>query len=96
MGQLATGSLVRLFGGTVGHCVGQLFCGQLEDWLVRFLVGVCWPFVQITICLFGRSIVWLRLAHGRSVGQTVAWAVDGLVEWLIALLVCRSVGCLLC
>ena len=28
-GQLAIGSLVWLFGGTVGHCVGQLVCGQL-------------------------------------------------------------------
>ena len=37
---LPIGSLVRLFGGTVGHCVGQLFCGRLEEWLVRFLVGL--------------------------------------------------------
>ncbi len=40
MGRLAFGSLVRLFGGTVGCCVGQLFCGQLEDRFVRFLVGL--------------------------------------------------------
>ena len=39
-GRLAIGSVVRLFGGTVGRCVGQLFCGRLEDWLVRFLVGL--------------------------------------------------------
>ena len=39
MGQLATGSLIRLSGGRVGRCVGRLVCGRLEDWSVRHLVG---------------------------------------------------------
>jgi hypothetical protein len=46
MGQLDIGSLVRLFGGTVGRCIGRL----------------------------------------------IAWVVDGMDGWLMALLVCRSVG----
>ena len=88
------GSVVRLFGGTlcrsailwsVGRLVGQVFGGF-----------ICRPFVRITSGSFGWSIVWLCLAHGQSVGQSVAWAVDGLVEWLMASLVCRSVVCLLC
>ena len=70
---------------SVGRLVGQVFGGF-----------VCRPFVRTTSRSFGWSIVWLCLAHGRSVGQSVAWAVDELVEWLMASLVCRSVVCLLC
>ena len=44
---------------------------------------------------FVDSVVVLRMV-GQSVGQSVTWAVDGLVEWLMASLVCRSVVCLLC
>ena len=39
IGRLAIESLVWLFGGKVGRCVGHLVCGQLEDWSVRLLVG---------------------------------------------------------
>ena len=66
---LPIGSLVRLFGGTlcrsailwsVGRLVGQVFGGF-----------ICRPFVRITSGSFGWSIVWLCLAHGRSVGRPV-------------------------
>ncbi len=54
---------------SVGRLVGQVFGGFVYR-----------PFVPITSGWFGWSIVWLCLVHGRSVSQSVAWAVDGLVE----------------
>ena len=70
MGQLAIGSIVRLFGATVVPCVCRLFCGQLEDWSVRLLVG----------CSVDCLVVRLSLEHGQSVCHLgsgwIGWMVD--------------------
>ena len=64
MGRLAIGSIVRLFGGTVVPCVCRLFCGRLEDWSVRLLVGcsvgqsVVRSGSPQVVWLVDRSIVW--------------------------------------
>ncbi len=89
MGRLVIASIVQLFGGTVVRCVCRLFCGQLEDWSVRLLVGcsVGQSVFRIVRRLVGGSVdclvVRLSLAHGRSVchlgsGWT-GWMVDGFV-----------------
>ena len=101
VGCLVNGSIGYWIPSSVVWWDGGSLCWSAILWSVGRLVGqvfggfVCRPFVQITSGSFGWSIVWLCLAHGQSVGQSVAWAVDGLVEWLMALLVCRSVVCLL-
>ena len=64
MGRLAIGSIVRLFGGAVVRCVCRLFCGRLEDWSVRLLVGcsvgqsVVRSDSPQVVWLVDRSIVW--------------------------------------
>jgi hypothetical protein len=60
VGQLAIGSLVWLFGGMVGPCVGQLVCGLLEDQSVSRLDS------QWAVWLVDQSIVW---SVGLLLGQ---------------------------
>ena len=95
IGRLAIGSKVRLFGATVVPSICQLFCGRKIGrsgfwWVVR-------SFRQSAgLWLVDRSVVWSCSKVLRMVGWSVTWAVDGLVGWLMASLVCRSVGHLVC
>ena len=81
MGRLAIGSIVRLFGGTVVRCVCRLFCGRLEDWSVRLLVGclVSQSVIRIVRGLFGW---WIGRLFGRAV-KSCAWSVGlALGQWM--------------
>ena len=90
VGGLVNGSIGYWIPSSVVLWAGGSLCRSAILWSVGRLVAqvfggfVCRPFVRITSGSFGWSIVWLCLAHGQSVGQSVAWAVDGLVEWLMA------------
>ena len=64
----------------MGRCVGQLFCGRLEDWLVRFLVGlsVGRSFGQPVVRLVGRSCGCVLCMVGRSASLSLGrW-----MDWL--------------
>ena len=77
MGRLAIGSLIQLFGGTVGRCVSRLVCGCLEDWLVRSLVS------RSVDC----SVVWSSCAWLMDglVGWLLLWWVGWFVQWLFVM-----------
>ena len=78
VGFLVNGSIGYWIASSVVWWDGGLLCRSAILWSVGRLPGqvfggfVCRSFVLTTSRLFDRSIVWLCLAHGRSVGQSVA------------------------
>ena len=78
---------------SVSASVGESFI-RLVGGMIGLLVGC-----GSGVCSMGRSAIgslvqFFSRTVGCCVGRSVAWAVDGLVGWLMASLVCGSVSVL--